>query len=277
MLPWTGDYERANIAIKQSLHAADAGGVKEWAARTLDQWGLIDRPAAISFGEAQLSQWQRLGDRRSLAHLLHVLGRLYTDAGDYAQASLRLQESIALWDEVGINWNEWGGAGWAWLDLGHLARLSHDVSLAHDYYQRGLDIHKEAGVEEGVAAAQRFLGHIAYKDGDLGIALKQFKASLRTSRDEGGREGIAYVLAALAEIVHTHGHQTDAARLSGAANSLLYADELITVRPSERLDFDRFRAWLEMHRDSPGFSEAYSAGAFLHILEAVDLGLSISG
>jgi len=113
--------------------------------------------------------------------------------------------------------------------------------------------------------------------GDLDVAILHFRASLRTSRDEGGREGTAFILAALAEVEHARGRLSDAARLAGAANSFLKAEELVTVRPCERIDFDRFSAWLEKHRDNAGFSEAYSAGYSLDIIKAVEFGLSISG
>ena len=183
------------------------------------------------------------------ATLLHDLGRLMQDTGDYAQARHLYQQSLEINQQLGnrmgvaytlgqlgilaylaINYEEAGGfynrvleisraledqrsVGRSLHQLGLLADAQGEYVEAHDLYVESLGIAQQLGDKEALASSLHQLGNLAYQQGNDADARRLYSDSLDISRQLEDKTGLAQSLYQLGMLGQKAGDYTEARRL----------------------------------------------------------------
>jgi predicted ATPase/DNA-binding CsgD family transcriptional regulator len=252
----------------QALAASPSGGVAR--ARALLTAGALawqqgDYLAAHDYLGESVNLWKRapnqhgVADQDGLAEALHVLGHVYFDQHDYAEARRLFAESHALFEAAGVVAGsitligDLGMVAYHERDdrrardlleeslrlsrqrglkdrvaeglnrLGDLARLAGDGKGARKRHEESLAIWRELHGDPGIASALHKLGQVSRIHGDLVGAHERFTESLALQRDSGNRQGIAECLAGLAGVALDAGEPQRAAHLLGASAAALEA------------------------------------------------------
>ncbi|WP_431916569.1 BTAD domain-containing putative transcriptional regulator [Nonomuraea jabiensis] len=125
---------------------------------------------------AALGQFRVLGDRWGMALALDGLSWLAGTCGDDATAVARVEEAIALAEQLGAE-----------EDLPDLLcnrgdhRIGTDPAGARADYERAAELAGRAGLPTYLAAALRGLGDVAFSEGDLARARELYERALRQS------------------------------------------------------------------------------------------------
>lgn len=94
------------------------------------------------------------------------MGKLGMWQGDFEAAFSELQESLAIWREVGDQW----GIAFALGGLGHVARGKGDYSAARSFFLESLEIRSALEHNAGIASSLHGLGAVAFDEGDSSAA-----------------------------------------------------------------------------------------------------------
>jgi len=146
--------------------------------------------------EQSLALWQEVGDPQGRARVFNNLGRVVQDQGDYAQASVLYEQSLALWQEVGDPQGRVGPLN----QLGEVARYQGDYARATALYEQSLALWQELGYKGGIAEALTNLGAVAADQGDYARATALCEQSLTLWQELGDKSGIAETLIHLGRI-----------------------------------------------------------------------------
>ncbi|MGC4190530.1 MAG: tetratricopeptide repeat protein [Thermomicrobiales bacterium] len=186
-----------------------------------------------------LAAAERSGDARLIA--LAYMGLAFSAPGlDGIDGARPYWEATLAWAQRSGHQETIGKAT---NSLGELARHREDWDTATDRYEQSLAIGQELGSDFLVALASHNLGYAAIGRRDLGQATARFTESLRIYRGLWHRKGMAECLAGLARVAVLDGDDERAARLCGAAATLL--DETRTQFDTmDRADYERTLATL---------------------------------
>ena len=136
----------------------------------------------------------------------HSLGGFAWQQGDYALAQTLLEDSIALWREV-------GGAlhpqqlPLALHFLGHVRFERRDYAAARALFEESLQLNEQLGIELEAVELASDVGLVACQLGDYAAAQRQFERALTYFRAHGVKEGAAINLIRLgdlARLVHDY-------------------------------------------------------------------------
>jgi hypothetical protein len=135
---------------------------------------------------------------------------------------------------------------------------------------------REMGIRSEIASFLHNLGYVAHRQGDHRRAAALFGESLARFRDAGDKRGVAFCLIGSAGVAGATRQPERAARLLGAAESLL---EAIGARiwPSNRADYDRIVAAARAGLDDVAFNAAWEEGRAMSPEEAVEYALNPRG
>ena len=183
-------------------------------AEALDGAGLLawhqdDRAAARARLEESLAIWQELGDRSGIALTLALLGLVSWSEGDETAGRLLLEESLAIWRDVGQGW----GVALALGVLGRMALHQGDYAAASSRLEESVAIRYEAGDTWVVAQNLNSLGDLARLGGDYQRARALYEESLALSRQLRSKATIASLLHNLGHVTSVQGDQRGAAAL----------------------------------------------------------------
>jgi DNA-binding CsgD family transcriptional regulator len=196
---------------------------------------------------------------------LNVLGLLAATQGDYAQAAAHTVRGMAICRQLG----DWHGVAEGLNALGDIARRQRDSTRAVAMYEQSLMLAHEHGLRGTEASVLHNLGILALAAGTRSVARKSLTDSLELFRELGDRRGVAECLAGLAAFFCDGGHFEHAARLLGAADSLLTAIQS-RITPSNADEYERTFARLR----AVGGTGAIDAGRQLAYDVAIDLALA---
>lgn len=119
------------------------------------------------------------------ANGLRGAGNLARQQGDYEQAKLMHEQSLALFREMGDEYTLWTARE---LDvLGEIAQYQGDYDLATDLHSESLTLRYEIGDKEGIAVSLGQLGVIALDRGRNQLARELLEESLRLNRELGDK------------------------------------------------------------------------------------------
>ncbi|MFL5733109.1 MAG: ATP-binding protein, partial [Chloroflexia bacterium] len=144
---------------------------------------------ALSMEAAHMHSAQR-------AKALSAEGFMAIRQGDLGSAELPIEESLAIYEELG----ERAGIAQGLNRLGLLATEQADYERARSFHERSLAIYRELGDRWGVANSLHSLGLIAYYAGDLERVSAILEESLPLWRGLGDRWGIAGSLRLMANV-----------------------------------------------------------------------------
>jgi predicted ATPase/DNA-binding CsgD family transcriptional regulator/Tfp pilus assembly protein PilF len=269
------NYRDAALLFMESLSLRRELGDKTGIDSSLNNLGHVatvqgDYVWARTLLEESLSISRELGDTAGIGVTLNNLGHVALNLGDYPTASALYQESLQikreLADKVGI--------ASSLNSLGSVARHESRYVDAQGLYEESLALFRELGHKEMIVALLNNLGHVYSVVGDYVPARVLYRESLVTLRDLGDKQAVATALVGLAHVAGRQGQLEWAARLFGAAQSLLTATGT-QLEPNDRDTFEVSMASVNALLGKEKWQQAWETGQAMTPAQAIDMALSI--
>jgi predicted ATPase/DNA-binding XRE family transcriptional regulator len=167
--------------------------------------------------EESVALFREVGDTRGSASSLNLLGIVAREQGQYARATVLLEESVALFREVGDTW----GIASSLNLLGTVARDQGEYAQATVLNEESLALFREVGDTWGIATAFQNLGLAAHGQGEYARATVLLEEALSLARGVGNPRGIAIALSSLGLVARAQGEYARATVLLKEGLSLL--------------------------------------------------------
>jgi predicted ATPase/DNA-binding CsgD family transcriptional regulator len=192
--------------------------------------GQGDHQSAEPLLEESAALFRELGDERGVAYALGSAAVLEITLERYERGIVYSEEATDLFLKVGDKWGAapmLGCSAVGWLNQGDHGRAK---SLA----ERGLAMCRETGDKHGTSIALCTLAGIAQAERDHERARDLFEEGLTVSAELGNEADVVHCLEGLASIAGAEGSIVRAARLWGAAETLLEKIEAAYTYVPER-------------------------------------------
>jgi non-specific serine/threonine protein kinase len=225
-----------------------------------------DYAAARPLIEQSLAIFQELGDKRRIALSLYSLGRVALVQGEYGAAKPLFEQSLAILREVGP------GFGLTLTNLGVVAYKQGEYRAARALLEESLALGREEGDTFGIACALYHLGNVAFREGEYASARALLEESLAIDEESGDKVGIAETLEALTRVGVVAGQSERAARLLGAAACVREAIGA-PVRPFDREEYERAMAAVREALGEEAFASAWAQGRAMPLEQAIEYAL----
>jgi DNA-binding CsgD family transcriptional regulator/tetratricopeptide (TPR) repeat protein len=226
-----------------------------------------DQETARSRLEESVALWREVGDKQGLAQALRFLSGSFESQGDYAAARPLAEESVELFREGEDRF----GLGITLSRLGITALAQGDHAAARAALEEGVAICREIEDDWALALALRNLGIGALREDDHEEAVARLAESL-TVLQETGNPLYMQNLELLAAAVSMQGDHKRAALLFGAAEALRQAVGAF-VLPLYRAEYDRGVAAARTGLTEATFDTAWSEGRAMTPDEAIEYAL----
>lgn len=154
--------------------------------------------------EAALASSSIPGPARAKA--LMALGTLASSQGDYLRASAALEESLALFRQLGDKVS----IAASLRNLGNESRMQGNYDTAHAYFKEGLQIARELDAQWEIAAFLGDLGVVTQTLGSLEDSRALYEESLAIRRGLRDKRGIAMMLVNIGELARSRGDYDEA-------------------------------------------------------------------
>jgi predicted ATPase/DNA-binding SARP family transcriptional activator len=268
-----GDFASARAFMEESVEISRQQGEKYRLSGSLASLGTVfqelgDDQAARACFEESMQLFRERGDRHGMAFTLTSLGIVMSDTGDYDASGALFEESLRLTQKLGDKL----GIARSLYGMGKLAFRRGDFAAAQMVLTRSLELFQEIGDREGIALTQDNLGRVACAQGRYAEARALHRASLPFFQDSKNRAGIADFLQGTAAALLGLGEVKTAARLLGAAGSIIESYSL-PLRAPEKARYDASREEARAAMLPEEFTTAWSAGRALNWEQAVELAL----
>ena len=218
-----------------------------------------DRRAEEVFAE-QLARCRACDDAQSTAHMLLVLGALDYGRGEFARATSRLTEALALARALPDPVVAALASADVLAELGTAAHGQGRLDLALAHHQEALRLHREAGFTYGLMHSLVDLGDVTRDLGDAAGAAARYHEALPLARRWGQRRVVIWALEGLAGALAATGHAVLAATLFGAAERSRETTGTAYSSPTDRLARDRAVAAARAALGASVFDSAWAAG-----------------
>lgn len=232
-------------------------------------WMQGDQATARAQLEESVALWREVGDKQGLAQALRFLSGSFESQGDYAAARPLAEESVGLFREGEDRF----GLGITLSRLGITALAQGDHAAARAALEEGVEICREIDDDWALALALRNLGIGAFREGDDEEAVTRLAESLAVLQ-ETGNPLYMQNLELLAAAVAMQGNERLAALLFGAAEALREAVGAF-VLPLYRAEYDRGVAAARAGLTEATFNAAWREGRAMTPEQAVEYVLSI--
>lgn len=208
-----GHTSEGRIWLEEALAAAPSAP-PALRARALTGAGVLaqeqgDYACATARFTESLALHRDMGDRQGIAGVLTNLGVVAWYQGDYARARERYEESLSLRRELGDAW----GMASVLNNLGMVAKARGDYVWATELYEESLLLMQKTGNKRSIASVLNNLGGLAQVQGNLERARALFEQSLALVRGLGNPRGIALTLANLGIVEADQGNYERAGAL----------------------------------------------------------------
>jgi predicted ATPase/Tfp pilus assembly protein PilF len=156
--------------------------------------------------ERSLALYRRASDTRHIAAVLNNLGIVATDQGDYAEAQRLHAESLALKRTLGVPQD----VAISLSNLGCVARAQRQYALARTYLEENLTIQRAHGDVYRIAHAIGNLGTLTYAQEAYEDAYNLYTECLDLQQAIGDTQGIALTHLNLSEVTAAQGDFAEA-------------------------------------------------------------------
>ena len=216
-----GHYELGRRALEDALSRPGADAPTPARARALVRAGGLalyqgDFAQAGPLIEQSLALYRELGDDKGVARALSGLAIVATYREDDATAERTNVESLELYERLG----EPRGRAISLHNLGYLAWCRGDHATARARYEQALALLAKVGDREMLALTLAGLAEALLRLGDPEAARGRYAESLALARELQARREAAYALEGVADMAVGAGDPAIAARLLGAAQTL---------------------------------------------------------
>jgi tetratricopeptide (TPR) repeat protein len=273
-----GDYASTQARGTESLRLFQELGNKEKSAQLLCQvlgWSAReqgDAATARKYLEAGIALFRELGEQWDIAFGLVTLGEVAVMQEDAAEATALLEEGLAL---ARAQQNR-PCMPWALNHLGHVAQIQGEYKRARRLHEESLPLFHETATLNlgnlGEAWANHGLGETALAEGDAELAATHLAKALVFFRDLGDRAGTSWCLAGLAGAAALDEEPERAARLWGAAEALRQS---LGARhaPASRATRERLTAFAREQLGEEAFAAAWAEGQVMTMEQAIELAI----
>ena len=234
-------------------------------------WEQGDRVAARSRLEESVALWRELGDERGLALALQLLSVEMLSHGERAVARSLAEESVAMFRKIGT---DAFGLAISLAALGLTVVDGGDYALGSSLLEESAAISRKAGDDWALSLPLRNLAVAAFKQGDYDRAAALLAESLVVLRRLGEKQFITRSLDYMAAVASMQGAHARAARLFGAGEALRGAVGA-SVLPFYRADYERGVAAARDGLDEQSFAAAWARGRAMTLDEAVEYALEV--
>jgi tetratricopeptide (TPR) repeat protein len=205
--------------------------------------------------EQSLALFRELGDLWYIAQVLIDLGLVAVYQEDYGAARAWYEEGLILARAL----KDRSLIATALNNLGEVARCQDDDERAALLYAESLQLHQELGNKPETPRLLHNLGYVALHRGDIPQASAYFRSSLSRFEQLGMARGIAENLAGLAAVAAVSGQAAEAARLWGAAEAL-HETVGTPIWPTDRREHLRYQALARTELDTASWETAWQQG-----------------
>jgi non-specific serine/threonine protein kinase len=231
-----GHFAEGRRSMEQALSAEGSLAMPAAArAQTLFVAGTMacgqgDHQSAEPLLEESVALFRELGDRRGVAYALGSAAVLAITQEQYERGIVYSEEATDLFLEVG---DKWGAA--PMLGCSAVAWLNRgDHGRAKSLAERGLALCRETGDKHGTSIALCTLAGVAQAERDHERARALFEEGLAVSAALGNEADIVHCLEGLASVAGAEGLVVRAAHLWGAAEALLEKIEAVYAYVPDR-------------------------------------------
>jgi tetratricopeptide (TPR) repeat protein len=195
-----------------------------------------------------LSIGRELGDRWNIAAALRNLGLLDNIQGNYQEARSFLEQSLALWREMGAEGRLENAMALSY--LGDVALNCDETREAGTLYDESAAILRgpDVGDINFLGYPIRRLGQIAWHEGRYEEAIARCRESLRLNDEVDDPRGVISCVAGFAAIATAQGKFERAAKLIAAVETQL---ALMSIQPPfmDKMEYERTLALLRAKVD----------------------------
>ncbi|MGI8554157.1 MAG: LuxR C-terminal-related transcriptional regulator [Dehalococcoidia bacterium] len=305
--------EQSNLRAAQVRALRTAAGGVRLMEPLLNFWWLQGHSTE---GRRWLRELLKLPDAKARtevrARALYIAGVLAWAQTDYAEARVYLQESVAIWRELGerarlgadglanaLVWlafseggdrsggrepgeeslalfrqsgNQWGAA-FAQIVLGGILRGMGEAALARSLFEQSRDTFETVGDRWMLTVARFHLGRSAFYAHENATARALWLETLPVFREYGDQHHTAGQLNTLGQLAQVEGDAERAARLFGA-EEMVRETYAIPLPPNLGAAYQRSLAAVRTTAGSEAFAAAWAAGRALSLDEAITYALT---
>jgi non-specific serine/threonine protein kinase len=220
--------------------------------------------------EEALSIAREFGDQWNTATALRNLGLMENVKGNYLESRTLLEQSLAIWREMGLDGQI--GRAWTLIFLGDVALNRDQSDLARSLYEEVVTILRETGDVNFLAYSVRRLGQLMWREGEYDKAIALCTESLNLNRQIDSPRGVIACLAAFAAIAMAQGKYQWAAQLMAAVETQMVSRG-ITLLYMDQQEYQRNLAHLRAKLNEKLFNKFWAKGKGMSLDEAVALAL----
>ena len=225
---------------------------------------LGDYPRAQSFLEQSRDLYQKVGDAWGVSLALVNLGGLAVLRGDHQQGEMLLRAALAMPQETRSPTT----AACAVSQLGECARVRGDYEQAAALSRDNLLYFEKTGDISGMATESVNLAIAAQRCGRPHEAMPYARRGVRLFNELGNKWGLAASFAICAGLMADRGELSQAARLAGAAQTLLDAIGS-HLDPSDQAGYEQTQDALHSQLGEAEFQAAWMEGQAMTLDAAV--------
>jgi predicted ATPase/class 3 adenylate cyclase len=166
--------------------------------------------------DESIAMWREVGDKSGLARALHPLGMTSWQQGDYMTARIHLEESTTLFRTLG----EKQGLALALFSLGDTLLAHGDEIAAQRVLEESIRAFRDAGDDIMGTLPINSLGRVAWSQGDYDRARTLMEEALKIRQEYEITFLSAISLASLAEVARCQGRYDESMALSDESLAL---------------------------------------------------------
>ncbi len=204
-----GEYDRVADELEKARVLVAAGEGVEFA-RILSAIGAVQEhkglyEEAISKENRALEIFQKLsGTEKDVADVLHRMGQLYVDIGDYDRGLVNFHKALEEFERIGYL----RGTGIALNSIGHILADRDRYAEALEVFERSLKTFEKLGDTLSIGVALNNLGIVYKSMSDYDRAHDNYERCHAVFQRLGHPRGMGSTLNNLAVIYHTRGDHT---------------------------------------------------------------------
>jgi tetratricopeptide (TPR) repeat protein len=201
---------------------------------------------------------------------LRNLGLMENVNGNYLEAQRYLEESLALWREIGPEGRF--GRAWTLVFLGDVALNRDNTKIARELYVEVVSILRGTGDINFLAYAVRRLGQLLWREGEWEEAFALCKESLDYNLHISSPRGVISCLAGFAAIAVARGKYPRAGQLMAAVETQMVSLG-ITPMYMDQQEFNRNYARLHQDLDEKTLKKLWTKGKEMSLDQAIAFAL----
>ena len=262
------DHNEARRALGRALALPNVAMYPEAQAEALTQlahhiWTQIGPKQARPLVEQALSIARAHYDKQNTARSLSILGIILIRENNYSGAQSSLEESQALFQEVGDKWE------YAHTVMG-LALRAHDQNeraLSLSLHEKALALFREIGDSYFQSFALDFVGILQVEQGDVKRGMIALREAMILARRLDSKHGIAGAMSRLAAAAERAGDLARAVHLYWAARNIW--DSIGAWQENDEVQFEDWLAPCRAGLGESAFDEAVEEGRAMTIEQAI--------